>query len=88
MKIHSLCRQPFTRRPPLIDPIFFEQACCEREQIQVSKFVFPDGIEGSVAGGAATVEGQVGEFDKKRKESTKREESGSEIGSQVGSSIR
>jgi hypothetical protein len=72
---------------PLVDSNF-EQACCEREQIQVSKFVFPDGMEASVAGGAATAEGHVGDLDKKRKESAKREEGGSEIGSLVGSSIR
>jgi hypothetical protein len=64
------------------------QACCEREQIQVSKFVFPDGIEGAAAGGSVPPEGQVVEGDKRRKETTRREEGGSEIGSQVGSNIR
>ena len=84
--VYSLCRHSFSRHP-LVDSNF-EQACCEREQIQVSKFVFPDGIEGSIAGGAAAAEGHVGDLDKKRKESAKREEGGSEIGSLVGSSIR
>ena len=84
--VYSLCCHSFSRHP-LVDSNF-EQACCEREQIQVSKFVFPDGIEGSIAGGAAAAEGHVGDLDKKRKESAKREEGGSEIGSLVGSSIR
>jgi hypothetical protein len=51
----------------------------------VSKFVFPEGVEGLAAGGGTTAEG---DGDKKRKESTKREDGGSEIGSQVGSNIR
>jgi hypothetical protein len=54
----------------------------------VSKFVFPDGIEGAVAGGSAAVEGQGGEGDKQRKEGARREEGGSEVASQVGSNIR
>ena len=64
------------------------QACCDREQIMVSKFVFPDGIEGAVAGGSAAVEGQGGEGDKKKKECARREEGGSEAASQIGSNIR
>jgi hypothetical protein len=66
-------------------PSYLLQACCEREQVMVSKFVFPEGVEGLAAGGGTTAEG---DGDKKRKESTKREDGGSEIGSQVGSNIR
>ncbi len=63
----------------------FTQACCEREQVQVSRFVFPDGVEGIAAGASAAVEG---DGDKKRKDGVKREEGESDIGSHIGSTIR
>ena len=47
--------------------------------------MFPDGIEGVAAGGNVAAEG---DGDKKRKESTKREDGDSEIGSNIGSAIR